>query len=74
MTATSNTRAHIGGEEATRALAVIAAMVSGRTSGDEASDGPGEPVIAAADLEAIADEECDREERWLQRDNRRSRR
>lgn len=32
---------------------------------NQASDGPPEPVTAPADIEAKADVECDREERWL---------
>lgn len=56
---------------ATELLAILArdfgvtyetAVREGGATGD--GDGPGERCIAAADLEAKADEECDREERW----------
>lgn len=38
------------------------AIRHGGQTGDD--DGPGERVVAPSDLEAMADEECDREERW----------
>jgi hypothetical protein len=35
-----------------------------RSQLNDSCDGPGERVIAESDLEAMADDECDREERW----------
>ncbi len=53
-------------------LAVITAMTRDDPSTTEpASDGPDEPCIAAADLEDMADQEADREQRWREMDSRR---
>ncbi len=55
-------------------LAVITAMTrDDQTDNREriAYDGPDEPCIAAADLEDMADQEADREQRWREMDSRR---
>lgn len=44
-------------------LATLKALVSDRTTTDQASDGPPERVIAQADLDHLADREEARDER-----------
>jgi hypothetical protein len=56
--------APIGGAAATRQLAILESLLTGSTCGDEASDGPGEPCIAPADLDWFADRAAERDERW----------